>query len=136
MSILKTYTFSIDKGVTNWIKVIAALMVLVHHYSQYAIRDFDDCGLLTQLFAKYAGSIGVALFFFFSGYGLMESELKKHLNFRQFFKRRFLKIYLPVMLVTILWIIICPLLANKCQVSFEEFDKMSPNWGGGMAICY
>ena len=49
--------------------------------------------------------MGVAIFFFLSGYGLMESEQKSHLSLAAFFKRRFLNVYLPVLLVTALWLV-------------------------------
>lgn len=51
------------------------------------------------------GYIGVAIFFFLSGYGLMESEKKKHLSISQFFSKRVKRVIFPVML---LWIIYAP----------------------------
>lgn len=48
--------------------------------------------------------MGVAVFFFLSGYGLMESEQKHHLGLLEFCKRRLSKVYLPTLLVTVIWI--------------------------------
>lgn len=48
----------------------------------------------------------MAVFFFHSGYGLITSEMKSHLTAMLFFKRRFCKIYLPVLAVTALWLTI------------------------------
>ena len=46
----------------------------------------------------------VAIFFFLSGYGLMESEKRRHLSTRQFAARRLSKVYVPVLIATVLWI--------------------------------
>ena len=46
----------------------------------------------------------VAVFFFLSGFGLMESEQKAHLDLKSFVRRRLMKIYLPVVLVSCLWL--------------------------------
>ena len=107
MSSRKTYNLSIDKGVSDWIKFLSALMVAFHHYSQYALCSLHESGIVFKIFSSVGGYLGVAIFFFFSGYGLMESEQKRHLSFLKFIQKRFSKIYLPVLLVTLLWIGSC-----------------------------
>lgn len=126
----KKFSFGIDKGVSDWIKFGAALMVVIHHYSQYALRTQFNNGFLYQIFAEYGGSIGVAIFFFFSGYGLMESEMKSHLSALRFLERRFLKIYLPVLLVTILWIGCYLAIYQDVNIVDSFADIMSPIRGG------
>lgn len=44
----------------------------------------------------------MALFFFLSGYGLSESERKHHLSFINFIKKRFWKLYKPILIVNTL----------------------------------
>lgn len=95
-------------------------MVMLHHYSQYVISHDISNAILYQLLSTQGGYLGVAIFFFLSGYGLMESESKSHLNLKTFFKRRFLKIYLPVLLISFIWMLASPFLLTK--VPFSGFE--------------
>ena len=96
--------FVLRKDWCDWVKLLAAVLVAVSHYSTMVVinNHWSDSSFL-RLWCQ-GGYIGVALFFFFSGYGLMESEAKKHLSIADFFRKRFLKVYLPVLLVSIIWI--------------------------------
>lgn len=94
----------INKDLSNWIKFISALVVAFHHYSQYICANGLSDNIIYKLLSTQGGYVAVAVFFFLSGYGLMESEKKKHLDFISFIKKRFLRVYLPVLLVTILWL--------------------------------
>lgn len=66
----------------------------------------------------------MALFFFLSGFGLMESETKNHLNIWQFVKKRFWKIYKAVLIInTIEYLTI--LIWNYCTTGmWNNFDIM------------
>lgn len=89
-----------DRSVTNALKIAAAICVAIFHHS-YCVW----CGTIEVFSFSYAAtsklaSWGIAIFFFFSGYGLMESEQRKPLaSFGCFMRRRILKIYVPVLLV-------------------------------------
>lgn len=125
-------TFLLTKNTTNALKCIAAIMVMLHHYSQRVCAIGDSDLLVYKLLSNYAGYIGVALFFFLSGYGLMESEQNSHLNLYSFFKRRFLKVYLPVLLVTTLWMLASQFLGDTSQF----YSTGSPNmWGRVLYAC-
>lgn len=130
-------TLEIDKGTSDWIKLIAALMVAFHHYSQYAISELGETGFIYRLFSYLGGYLGVALFFFFSGYGLMYSEMKEHLSINEFLKKRIAKIYKPVIIITIVWlgVILCLHFFSQSD-SFEQltgidrFTGDTQTWGG------
>ena len=93
------------RSYTDVLKIISAFCVVIGHYASFTlINNWSDSPIL-HIIASQAGYIGVALFFFLSGYGLMESEQKEHLDFLHFAKRRFLKIYKPVVLITIIWVV-------------------------------
>lgn len=119
--------FIIDKGFTNWMKVGAAILVVLHHYAQYATSALGETNIIYLALSAIGGYLGVALFFFFSGYGLMESEQSHHLNFNAFLKKRFVKVYLPVVLVTIIWTGVLSLCNSTAILPKEDVSKM----GGG-----
>jgi peptidoglycan/LPS O-acetylase OafA/YrhL len=78
--------------------------------------------LFYKVLSTQGGYLGVAVFFFLSGFGLMESDIKRHLTLFQFLKKRLSKIYLPAVLVTAIWLPIC-CLALKHDLSIGL-------WGG------
>ncbi len=84
--------------------MVAAIMIALHHYSQYVWTNHLSDNIIYHILCSQAGFIAVAIFFFLSGYGLMESEKKRHLAFGAFIKKRLLKVYVPVVLATALWL--------------------------------
>lgn len=104
-------------------------MVMIHHYAQYLCAN----GLTDSLFYKamsfQAGYLGVAIFFFLSGFGLMESERKSHLNIILFIKRRILKVYLPVILASTIWMLSAPFF-----LSTNPFTGYQLDIGGGNTL--
>lgn len=91
-------------------------MVMLHHYSQYVISQNISNSLIYQLFSTQGGYLGVAIFFFLSGYGLMESEKKRHLKLESFIKNRILKTYIPVFAVTLIWFFIASLILPNSPI--------------------
>ena len=85
-------------------KFIACLMVAFGHYSGYVLANDLSRNIIYKGIAATGGYLGVAIFFFLSGYGLMKSDRKHHLGGANFFKRRLLKTYFPAVLVSALWL--------------------------------
>ena len=99
------HTIALSKNTCDVIKFFSALLVISAHAASAALGPvYNSHHWFFYLTATQNGYLGVAIFFFLSGYGLMESEAKSHLGLKTFFRRRFLKIYLPVLLVTALWL--------------------------------
>lgn len=94
----------LDRTLTDVVKLLSCMMVAIHHYANYAISTGYSGNIILRLFSTQGGYLGVALFFFLSGYGLMKSESKHHLGFKAFVVMRFGKVFLPVLLVTLLWL--------------------------------
>lgn len=94
----------IDRNFTSLIKFISCLMVAMSHYCGYALANGLSSNILYKLIAANGGYVGVALFFFLSGYGLMTSERLKHLSVAEFFKRRLIKTYVPAVVVSAIWL--------------------------------
>ena len=53
-----------------------------------------------------AGGTGVHIFFFCSGFGLFMSYTKRKVGYLDFLKRRFLKIYIPYIIVIAIWLLL------------------------------
>lgn len=108
-------------------------MVAVHHYSQYVISNNISHNLLYKAFSSQGGYLGVAVFFFLSGYGLMKSDMIKHLSFGNFVKRRLMKVYFPVVLVTTIWLPIYYTLMGKGDLFIiDVLQDLLWNWKDGV----
>lgn len=96
--------FVLDRGLTDLLKFISAIMIAIGHYSA-VVSDMSN-NPIYHVLPQFTGYVGVAIFFFLSGYGLMMSEKKKHLDLLRFLKKRLSKVYLPVVMVTLIWQIV------------------------------
>jgi len=82
-------SLSINK--TQELKGLAILMIILSHIGYFLV---DDHRFLWPL-STMAG-VGVNLFLFLSGFGLTVSNLKKNLSVWQFYKRRLIKLFIPL----------------------------------------
>lgn len=94
----------LSRSTTDALKVVSAILVIIGHMASICITNYSSSNPVFYVLASQSGYLAVAIFFFLSGYGLMMSEVKNHLGFNTFVKRRFLKVYLPVLFVTLLWL--------------------------------
>lgn len=93
-----------DKGfshsVTTELKGVAIFFVVLSHIGYFLVTDHR---FLTPL-SNYAG-VGVDLFLLLSGYGLVASALRQPLLITQFYKKRLVKTFLPVVVTVLLFFI-------------------------------
>lgn len=88
-----------SKDYTNYLRGIFAILVVIHHLYQYTgLFSGTYIGTILQLF----GFLSVAMFLFFSGYGLMLSANRKN-YIKQFFCKRFLPLYFFYVFLIILY---------------------------------
>ena len=80
------------------VKLLSCILIATHHYAGQCVCNGDE-KMIWRIMTNYGGVAGVAIFFFLSGYGLMKSELVRHLNLKEFFWKRIVKLYLPTILV-------------------------------------
>lgn len=102
ISVNQSSEICFEKNLTDLIKFLSCLMIALHHYSQGMVVAGTH-NPIYQLFSTQGGWLGVAIFFFLSGYGLMKSDMKHHQGPIQFFKKRFMKTYLPAVLISVIW---------------------------------
>lgn len=116
--------FVLNRDITQGMKGFAILLVIIGHliplYDKKLYENFN--------FLQTLGTIGVTLFLFSSGYGLTKSYQKNYLVF--FWKKKFKGVYIPYLLITILWIIIeisfgkkHGLLVNICALLGMDFTR-------------
>ena len=88
------------KKASLWFRGLAILMVLASHYAEWwewLAPPAGACELL-RLAISRLGPYGVAIFFLFSGYGLVHSAGLQITGF-SFVKKRIFAVYLPYLLV-------------------------------------
>lgn len=99
----------LSKEYTNCLRGIFAILVMIHHLDQYS-------GLFKGSQVEYifslSGSLSVAIFFFYSGYGLMFSAGKKD-YIKNFFRNRFLPLYCFYCILIVLYSILTLLLEKN-----------------------
>lgn len=94
--------FTLPYNLSQLLKGWACILIALHHYSQYMIGQGLSTNVFYFLLSTQGGYSGVALFFLLSGYGLAESEAKRHLSVKDFVIKRFWNLYKPLLLANIL----------------------------------
>ena len=93
------------KDPTTAIKGILAVIILLSHIRGYIALEPTPANNLFKLFFLYLDQSMVALYFFYSGYGIRESLKRKSGYADNFFKNRFLKTLLHFDLAVLLFVI-------------------------------
>ena len=102
---------------TNSVKGICALGVILQHLT----LKLENQGIMV-LFG-YIGFLFVSLFFFFSAYGLTKSMINKSNYFEHFWSRRLKKVYIPMVLINILYIILYYFVDKEYAVDWRRMIK-------------
>lgn len=91
------YSSLTNKESSNCMKGMAALLIVFSHAHFYS----TDFGLL-KLFKPF-GFIGVSLFFFYSGYGVMCQYISNVKYLNGFLLKRFRSVYIPYLIATLMY---------------------------------
>ena len=96
----------IGRGQSGSIKGFFAIIIFFSHVRQYIAlsNTFLDFGF--SLFLSALGQLIVTLFFFYSGYGIIQSYKAKRDYSKDFFKKRIVKTWLHFALVVLLYLIL------------------------------
>lgn len=104
-----------DKTLT--LKGICALLIMFHHL----VTSSNNLPIIFEPF-KYIAFPLVSLFFFLSGFGLMESLKNKQYYLKNFFKKRICKLLIPYLIVVILFGIYI-FIINNYSIQIGDFIK-------------
>ena len=97
--------FNLSKEVSTCLKGFSCLLIVLHHWcSGLSGVGYDN--ILVKLLTQAGGVTGVAIFFFLSSYGLMRSQLVKKDSISSFFTKRLTKVYIPLVLTNVLWLVL------------------------------
>lgn len=90
---LKKHTpeFNLTKNATSELKGIAILTILFGHIGYFLSQNHQFLYPLS-----IASGMGVNLFLFLSGFGLTKSSLGKNLSFFDYYKKRVIRLFLPL----------------------------------------
>ncbi|KKR32639.1 MAG: hypothetical protein UT64_C0027G0010 [Candidatus Falkowbacteria bacterium GW2011_GWF2_39_8] len=88
-------------SVTQELKGLAILAVVFSHIGYFLVTDHRFLYPISTV-----AGVGVNLFLFLSGYGLMISSLKKQYSVWQFYRHRLLKLFIPFWLALIVFFLL------------------------------
>ena len=97
--------FNLPKGVSTCLKGLACLLIVLHHWCNVMMTIWHENALL-DVIALRGGVTGVAVFFFLSSYGLTRSQSKRRDDVLTFFKKRLIKVIVPLLITNVLWFVI------------------------------
>lgn len=109
---------TVSKEMMTLLKALACVMVLIGHY---AARDLSS-GIATKvdkLIYMTVANIALVLFMFFSGYGLSVKDYKR-VRLLNEWGGRFLKIYLPLLFIGIIYVTICYFLPDTFSMDIVK----------------
>lgn len=109
----------IDKSVSAEMKAIAIIMVIAGHFLSNYYR-------VSPSLAITLGTGGVTIFLMLSGYGLINSYYKNGLH-ADYWTKKFKKIYVPYLIVTVIWIAVAKLYTLGATVVFKNLIMLDFN---------
>lgn len=94
----------LNRDFTFIIKLFCCLLVGLHHFARIKVEQQGSTNIIYILLASQGGNVGVGLFFFLSGYGLMESFNIRRLSFREILIKRFWRLFWPLLIINIIFL--------------------------------
>lgn len=124
---------------TNTIKGIFIILVFIKHATPYVINaGWQPEGMVGEIFHFVNNNVGqwiVAMFLFYSGYGIMESIKRKGSTYvRQIPRKRILQVLVNFDIAVIVFVIVDlllkkPLTLKQCLLSFTGWESVgNSNW--------
>ena len=91
-----------SRQASTWFKGLAIIMIILSHFAEWWSWFFTEEGTreIVRDGISRCGPYGVAIFFLFSGYGLVKSAGDKRIDWR-FVAKRFVGVYIPYLIIVI-----------------------------------
>lgn len=129
----------LSMDMTNMIKGIFIILVFIKHATPYVINaGWQPEGIMGDIFYFVNNNVGqwiVAMFLFYSGYGIMESIKRKGKDYvRQIPQKRFLSVLINFDIAVVIFIVVDLLLkktltVKQCLLSFTGWESVgNSNW--------
>ena len=106
---------------TEQVKGVAIIMIVIHHLYTYVLQDYAELNIVSGML----GPSGVAIFLILSGFGIYISLNGK--GIKNFFYKRVIKIYVPIVLAMSLHIILNHTFLPLSPNIVTEFIKIFTN---------
>ena len=100
----KEHSYMLDRAYTDMMKFLLCMMIFIHHF--FTTTAFP--------YVEWMGYVGCTIFFFFSVYGVLLSQMKKKLSLISFLRYRLTKLWVPLMFVNLTAIIIASAVNREC----------------------
>lgn len=114
----------ISKEQSGSFKGIFAMMIFLSHIRSFVSAQFPGDRLYSEVFTLL-GQMTVVMFFFYSGFGIMESIKCKPGYMHGFFKNRIVKLILDYNIVSLAY-----MLYRTCTGTFFSWDRYLLSWCG------
>lgn len=106
---------------TQMLKGVAMFLIVLAHLGWFLLSD----NTLLQPWSNYAG-IGVDIFLFLSGYGLLMADFKRTLKPSEFYRKRLLRLFIPLWLVLVAFFVVDKLALG---ISYSFLDTIQSFFG-------
>jgi peptidoglycan/LPS O-acetylase OafA/YrhL len=106
----------LSKEFSLLLKAVACIVIALHHYSQHVVSLGISGNIIYKLLSSQGGFSGVALFFFLSGYGLMESNRNSH---NTTLLGRLWRVYRPMLVINLIQYLVMLIASYKFCTNFE-----------------
>jgi peptidoglycan/LPS O-acetylase OafA/YrhL len=107
----------LDRNQTDQLKGIAIILIIIGHFAWHAIDNMYKLSLFVHW-----GYICVGIFLMLSAFGLHRSSIKH--GFKNFFRKRIKRVYLPYLTITVVWFFIDFCLLNRAY-KFTDYLLMA-----------
>lgn len=107
----------------DFIRFIATTMIILFHFAVTLRNEglIETC-LLLKGGATNLGAVGVALFFILSG-ALLHENYKDKFNIKEFYKKRIIRIYLPLW-ISFIAMYFLMIVIDKNLINYNKFDLL------------